>query len=150
MAWLRPIIDRTQADVDEAIRILQEWKTSGTQNMTDLKGCFNVSDINRIEGNIRYLANELFNLCYSCPVNTNTTWSKDKFLTDVEVDRVLSNVNALVRYYYQPPNSPMIPDSVLTYEQVNDLEHNIYLIKQMLDNMIDLFKQCGTVECGEA
>jgi hypothetical protein len=38
---------------------------------------------------------------------------------------------------------------MLTYEHINSLEENLYHIKNILDDMITLFRECGTFDCKE-
>ncbi len=148
MTWIEPVFDRTQADVEYAMRQMAEWRATGKTNTFDLKGCLNVNDINRIENNIAYLATNLSSLYYfSVPVTK--TWERTQIPTSDDVDRILNNVRELNEAFYQSPESPPVPDGLFTISQVNDLEENLYQLKTMLDNMISSFKQSGAFECGE-
>ena len=146
--WLDPVFDRTQADVELAISKIAEWKKNGSTNVYELKGCLNVSDINRIEGNIQYLSNELSKLYYF-PYTTSKSWDKVGLPTIVDITRIIGNIKKIINAYCQPSNSPTLPDTMLNYEQVNSIEENLYLIKAMLDNMVLSFRECGTFNCGE-
>ena len=64
MSWIAPITNRTQEDVDLVI----QYEKIGYDNFTTeqkvvwnagMIGALNASDLNRIEGNIQYLANLL-------------------------------------------------------------------------------------------
>jgi hypothetical protein len=148
VTWIEPVFDRTQADVEYAMRQMAEWRATGKTNTFDLKGCLNVNDINRIENNIAYLATNLSSLYYfSVPVTK--TWERTQIPTSDDVDRILNNVRELNEAFYQSPESPPVPDGLFTISQVNDLEENLYQLKTMLDNMISSFKQSGAFECGE-
>lgn len=150
MAWSEPIFDRTQADIDYAIKMLQEWKENPSATPFDLKGCFNVNDINRIEDNIKYLSEELTKLYYFSNVESKT-WEWGAFtVTTSEINRIRNNITILINSFFKDAKAPAIPDTLLTFQQVNDLEQNLYLIKAMLDNMIRATKECGVAECGEA
>lgn len=149
MAWIEPIFDRTQADIDYAIRMLREWKENPSATPFDLKGCFNFNDINRIEGNIKYLSEELTSLYYFSNI-TSKTWGRGALtVTPSEINRIRGNITILLNSFFKDEKAPTIPDTLLTFQQVNDLEYNLYLIKQMLDNMVASFKECGVAECGE-
>lgn len=54
-AWLTPITNRTQNDVDNAIRILKQNALQNSNYTTDLKGCLNKSDMERMLGNVNFL-----------------------------------------------------------------------------------------------
>lgn len=61
--WIQPVYDRTNEDVAFAQEQIQKWidaKLSGNPVETyELKGCFNLTDINRIEGDIQYISDRL-------------------------------------------------------------------------------------------
>ena len=113
----------------------------------DLKGCLNVIDINRIEGNIAYLAERLFEFGY--PSDTFVKqWDKDNLPNGQDIQRIISNIQALVAAYYQPNNAPALPKTISTYSDVNAIEKNIDLIKYLIDCMVSSFKQVGAFKSG--
>lgn len=142
--WSAPIFDRTLADVEYARQQL-----SKNINDVDFKGCFNANDLLRIENNTRYLADALNNLCYRNSISTTSNWTTNSIPDVTNIVRVINNVSKLITAYYKPNNAPNMPTTLLTYEQANALEKNLYLLKQMLDNMIASFRECGTFGCGE-
>ena len=113
----------------------------------DLKGCLNALDINRIENNIEYLSNKLNELYYSSFVNTKQ-WTRDNLHTTIDMARIIDNVRTLITSFYQVVNAPPLPSKISTYEDVNQLEKNIDLIKYLLDCMINSFRQSGTLKSG--
>lgn len=142
--WQEPVFDRTQADVDYA----KSQLSKGINNV-DYKGCFNVTDINRIENNTRYLADTLLSLYYFNTITSTSSWSRNSLVYQQHIDRILGNVNKVWSAWYKPTNAPALPNTLLTYEQVNNIEKNLYLLKEMLDNMVASFRECGTLYCGE-
>ena len=142
--WISPVSDRKQSDVEYAILQLKAGN-----NSSEYKGCFNVTDINRIENNSRYLADRLNVLRYSNTITTRN-WSMDGIVDVSEVARLIGNVQALIKAYYQSAEAPALPSTLLTFEQVNDLEKNIYYLKHLIDNEENEFRHCGTFNCGEA
>lgn len=146
--WENPIFDRTQADVDFAIAQIAEWRKSGVITSRYLKGCLNVTDLNRIEGNIQYLSDELSSLCYF-PHASVVFWETNGLPTVSDVNRILSNIGKIISAYYQYPSAPSLPSTMLRFEHINDIEKNLYLLKEMLDNMVSSFRECGTFYCGE-
>ncbi len=146
MAWITPVFDRTQDDVDFAISKIQEWKDSGVTDTTDLKGCFNVSDLNRIEGNIRYLADSLSELYYFATLTTKT-WDRSGLPSITDVNRIVDNTRNLILSFSE--HAPELPTTLLTITDVNCIEENLYKVKEILDGMIISFMECDTFECGE-
>jgi hypothetical protein len=95
VTWIEPIFDRIQADVDFALQQIQRWRDEGSSDITDLKGCFNVSDMNRIENDIQFLSDNLSDLYYFSTVNTKT-WDKASLPTVVDINRMIENTRILV------------------------------------------------------
>lgn len=143
--WTTPVYDRTQEDVEYAVSQLTQ-----NINVGEYKGCFNVSDITRIENNSRYLADKLMELYYFNGVYTPVTWNKTSFVFLDHVNRIINNVAVLCNSYHRPPGVDDIPESLVTFEQVNTVEQYHHLIKTMLDKMISDFRECNSFECGEA
>jgi hypothetical protein len=139
----------------------------------DLKGCLNLLDINRIEGNIAYLAEKISELVYPSnlfierataldergqpieivyevsPSNISTRqWEKDNLPTESDTQRIIANVRSLVDSFYQHSDAPILPTEMLGYSGVNAIERNIDLIKYLLDCMVGSFKKVGAYKCG--
>ena len=142
--WIEPVFDRSQSDIDYA----KQQLSMGINNV-EYKGCFNTSDANRVENNTRYLADKLNEAYYFTDITTDTTWSKNSFFYKAHVERMISNVGSLLSAYFTPNGSAALPPTLLHYEHINAIEKNLYLIKEMLDDMIGSFRECGTFECGE-
>jgi hypothetical protein len=146
VSWIEPIFDRTQEDVDYAIAMIKEWKRTGNYDTADLKGCFNVSDINRIESNIRYLSDNLSDLYYFSNVETKT-WDKAGLPTISDINRLIENTRTIILSLCE--DAPELPTRLLTFTDVNCLEANLNKLKLMLDGMTSYFLECDTFECGE-
>jgi hypothetical protein len=150
-AWLDPVFDRTQEDVDFATQKIAEWITANiTGNpleVYDLKGCLNVSDINRIEGNVAYLSEKLLQYGFS-PNTATKMWERDGMPNETDVERILYNVRSLVQSFYKHTNAPDVPVHLQGYNEVNAVEKNLSLIKELLDCMVGSFKSSGTFQSG--
>ena len=113
----------------------------------DLKGCLNLSDITRIEDDITYLSNLLVG--YHYPIATNSKeWTTMGLPNANDMKRIASNVRSLFGGFYTPDEVSPIPEVMLSYQDINDLEYNLYLLKQMMDAMIAAFIPSGTHKCG--
>ena len=194
--WREPIFDRTQEDVDFAIRKIAEWITYNISSaeydekvrveneelilregyvttnsdklilqgdgrayteagalvvkigvVYDLKGCVNLIDLNRIEGNIAYLSEKLTEVDYPSNILTKQ-WNKGDLPTEIDIQRIISNIHSLVDSFYQPNHAPTLPSSMLSYEDANSIERNIDLIKYLLDCMVNSFKKVGSYKSG--
>lgn len=132
MAWITPIIDRTQADVN----LVLEYDNIGYNKLTPeqkavwnagMKGALNASDLNRIENNTKFVASilGLYNL------NVKTNWQMSNVPRNSDFNRILSNLNAVkdrarVRFDVNLPETPSLP--LNSFEKINDIEDILYII----------------------
>ena len=113
----------------------------------DLKGCLNLSDITRIEDNIVYLSNLLIG--YHFPIATNSKeWTTMGLPNENDMKRIATNIRSLFAGFYTPEGASPIPEVMLSYQDINALEYNLHLLKQLLDAMESAFIQSGTYKCG--
>lgn len=113
----------------------------------DLKGCLNLSDISRIEGNIAYLAEKLTQNRYDIVVDSKE-WSGDGLPTAQDMSRIGDNIRSLISGFAKSYESTTVPDAMLSFEDINALEHNLYLLKQLFDAMVASFIKSGTYKSG--
>ena len=50
--------------------------------------------------------------------------------------------------FVTPTDASTVPDVMLSYEDINALERNLYLLKQLLDAMVGSFIKSGTYKSG--
>lgn len=113
----------------------------------ELKGCLNLLDLNRIEDNIAYLAEKMESYSYSPNIH-GKQWGRADMPNQNDMERIIENVRALISAFYTPNNPPALPTTMVSYADINAIEKNLYLIKQMLDVMQSSFKAVGTITCG--
>lgn len=113
----------------------------------ELKGCLNLLDLNRIEGNIAYLAEKMESYSYSPNIH-GKQWSKVDLPNQDDMSRIIENIRALISAFYSPDNPPTLPTTMLSYNDINAIEENLYLIKQLLNCMESSFKHVGTIRSG--
>lgn len=113
----------------------------------DLKGCLNLSDITRIEDNIAYLSEILTS--YRYPIVTNSKkWVNESLPNADDMRRIASNIRTIFSGYHTPSNADALPEAMLSYQDINAIEHDLFLLKEMLGAMQSLFIQSGTYKCG--
>ena len=113
----------------------------------DLKGCLNLSDITRIEDNISYLSSKLIESRHPVTVSCKE-WTKDDLPNALDMKRIADNIRAIFRDYYAPRGAVEMPDVILSYSDINALEYNLHLLKEILESMENSFIQSGTYKCG--
>lgn len=144
--WKTPVIDRTAEDVTFAKQKIAEWitaiQTGEYAETFELKGCLNVSDLNRIEGNIKYLNDMLGELGYPVGVTTRE-WGRSDIPTTEDVSRIINNVREIILSYYQQEGVTSLPSGMGGYNQINAIEENLLKIKELLDCMINSYQRSG-------
>ena len=113
----------------------------------ELKGCLNLLDLNRIEGNIAFLAELMESYSYAPNIHSKQ-WTRADIPNQNDMSRIIENIRALMDAFYSPDNPPSLPTTMLSYTDINAIEENLYLIKQMLDVMQTSFKKVGTIKSG--
>ena len=113
----------------------------------ELKGCFNLLDLNRIEENIAFLAETMENFSYAPNIH-GKRWDRADMPNQNDMSRIIENIRALTSAFYSPSNPPPLPYTMLSYSEINAIEENLYLLKQILDCMQSSFKKVGTIKCG--
>ena len=113
----------------------------------DLKGCLNLSDIIRIEDNISYIADRLTQYRYPIVVSSKS-WVKTDLPNANDMKRIANNIRLIFSGYYTPSGTSNVPDIMLSYQDINALEQNLHLLKEMLDSMENCFTQSGTYISG--
>lgn len=113
----------------------------------ELKGCFNLLDLNRIEGDIAFLAEHMEEFAYAPNIH-GKEWNRVDMPNQNDMSRIVDNIRALMDAFYTPDNHPSLPSTMLSYSDINAIEENLYLLKQMLDCMQTSFKKVGTIKSG--
>jgi hypothetical protein len=133
MPWIEPIYDRIQSDID---------------NKTP-KAYINVDDLNRIEGNIKYLTDILKSYGYEADT-VSKAWNINGLPTIADVQRILDNTQNLINIYYQFSNTPPVPNDMVYYTNVNSLEFNLYQLNNVIETMLKSFKKSNKIKCGQS
>ena len=137
MAWTTPITDRTQADVTYA--------KANQNNVSDLKGAWNISDANRIIENTIYLKDLLIANGYPCSITNQALFVEtDLPYVESKMKILKDNVQSVIDSFYKATNHPIIVYGMnFNYQNANDLELDLDLTNQLLQNMILELKYCG-------
>lgn len=132
---------------DAAVYVENGVFTLDVEDVYDLKGCLNLSDLNRIEGNIAYLTEKMEQFTYSPNIH-GKKWAISDMPTQDDMLRIVQNIRSLISAFYSPSNPPFLPTTMVSYADINAIEENLYLIKEILDCMQSSFKRVGTMKCG--
>ena len=157
------IFDRTQNDVDTAIRLRNEKVkldpiTMQPTNLDELtptelktlnKGTFNYTDLNRIENKQEELKNLFNDMGYWNTPITNKEWGENDIFNVNEFQRIIDNTNVLRQAFFVYKETPNTPPVSYHYKDINALEKILNDLDVMINDVKSRYKRCGTFRCGE-
>lgn len=148
------IFDRTQSDVDSAKNIretkLKKFSTLSDSDISVLeKGFFTFNTINRIENKQIELKQLLNTLGYLNISIVNKTWALGDDFSESDFQRIIDNENLLRESFFVYSYTPDTPGISFYFEDINSLEKILYDIENMVDDVKNNYRICGTFECGE-
>lgn len=145
---LNMIFDRTQDDVDRVSYLANLWTENGFTGTTtelsewvsDLKGAYNASDLNRVGSAVEYLTDTLYSMGYNVPTVPKDDWTETDIPMQSQMDIYINNIHLLRDILpYVAPDAPDAPEN-LTYEQANNIEEILYRLENVLLAMKENFK----------
>ena len=148
------IFNRTQNDIDSAIRLRQE-KVQNFQELTESeiatleKGTMTINTLNRIENKQEELKNLFNDMGYRNTPITNKVWGETDIFNVDEFQRIIDNTNVLREAFFVYRDTPNTPPVSYHYNDINALEKILYDLDVMINDVKSHYRICGTFECGE-
>lgn len=153
---LKLITDRTSSDISRAKKLIEKAKKieSLTESELDeyyngLKGCYNISDLNRVEKAVQHVSDVLNKYGYVNVVKTKEWLQGDFFTVDKEMPRYLNNLKIIKNAIQNTPNTPLVPNSFKPYTKANDIEKIIYELLKVISYLEQVFVYSGVSDCGQ-
>lgn len=141
------ITDRTQADVDRAGELnAKGWAAMTAEERAEwsagMKGAYNHTDLNRVEGAVAELAKIL-----GVTLTVKTDWTAADVPRNADFERYLGNIRALRQIRSGLATTPPTPDDMrnLDYKKANAIEQILVDIEAVLETHF----YCGELFCGE-
>ena len=76
------------------------------------------------------------------------SWKVQDLPTEADIARIIGNVRKLIAAYHKSKDAPELPLSMLHFQQINDIEKNLRLIKEFVDNYYLSLPKVGTMVLG--
>lgn len=145
------VYDRTAQDVETA-------RTQRGTTLTPLKGCYNITDLNRVESAVRTLAAALTAAGYPVEITPvlkgskaeDREWQEGDIVRWAQWTTYLDNVQALRDAYYTLAETGELPapEDKLGYTGANTIEKILADIDRLIDCMKSSYRRCGTFRAG--
>lgn len=132
---------------DEGVVYVEGGELILDTDVYDLKGCLNLTDLNRIEGNTTYIAEKMESFFFHPNIHSKK-WAKEDLPNQADVSRILDNIRYIIDSFYSPDNPPPLPTTMVSYTDINAIEENLHLLKELLDCLEKSFKKTGTIKSG--
>lgn len=148
------IFDRTQNDIDTAIRLRNE-KVQTFQELTESeiatleRGMFTINTLNRIEAKQEELKNLFNDMGYWNTPTINKIWDKYSIFNVDEFRRIINNTNVLREAFFVYKDTPSTPPVSYHYKDINALEKILNDLDVMINDIKSHYRECGNFECGE-
>lgn len=153
------IYNRQSQDITTAKNITSKVKNNQTlteieQRLFDagLKGCYNISDLNRVESCCRDLSDKLNECGYYNNIVTKTNWELGDIVSLEELNRVKNNLQTLKDTYAVLSTTPQVPSTSRTkinYVEANDMEKILSDIEKLIGYMQQNYIYGGVANGGQ-
>ena len=146
------IFDRTQNDVNAAISLRNqkvkvfEGLTSEEINTLE-RGTITINTLNRIENKQVEIAELFSRLSINVRIE-NKSWTETQIFNKVEFQRILDNLNVLVKSFCVYSNTPNIPKISYHFEDINAIEKILFDLEELYNKALKSFVYCGITYCG--
>ena len=128
------IFDRTLEDVKTAIREIQAVQSGQTPSsafMQGLKGCYNVSDLNRVETAVNTVVNLLKTFGINLNLTIKTNWAHGDIFDKTHKQRYLNNISAVRTAWKVYADTPAAPTNYKYFTYANDIEKILFDIQEI-------------------
>lgn len=145
------VYDRTAQDVETA-------RTQRGTTLTPLKGCYNITDLNRVEAATKTLAAALTAAGYPVEIAPvlkgskaeDREWREGDIVRRAQWTTYLDNVQKLRDVYYTLAETGELPKPTdkLDYQGANTIEKILADIDLLIGCMKASYRRCGTFRAG--
>lgn len=126
--WINAVFDRTYVDIQDVIY---------NPNQENPKGCWNATDLNRIEKNTAYCAEwmlekKIVRVAPEITILENDYWTNDMIPTKSEIDRIINNIRVLIQLSSTNPAISQQLPTIYPATQIN------YILANQIEYALDL------------
>ena len=146
------IFDRTQEDVDTAVSLrnkkVKKFETLTSEEINTLeRGTITINTLNRIENKQQEIKELFSHLSINVEIE-NKNWEETQIFNQAEFQRILDNLNVLVKSFCVYSNTPNVPKISYHFEDINAIEKILFDLEELYNKALKSFVYCGIIYCG--
>ena len=146
------IFDRTQEDVDTAVRLrnekVKEFKNLTSEEINTLeRGTITINTLNRIENKQQEIKELFSNIAINVDIQ-NKVWDSTEIFDKANFERILQNLNILIENFCVYKNTPSVPSVSYHFEDINAIEKILFDLEELYNKALKSFVYCGIIYCG--
>lgn len=151
------IRDRTEEDVMRRIELAKKILARNIsvneydEWLTNLKGAYNASDLNRVGNFINIISKMLSHQGYGHQYDVKVNWEETDYINEKNTAYYLESLRAICESYFLLPAPPDLPNKLsgLTWQKANAIEQIIYDMAIIFDLIKDNYIFSGEIFAGE-
>ena len=150
------ITDRTAADVERYLTLRNKGfanltAAEKTEWLSNMKGAYNYTDLNRVEEAVGYVADKLRERGYRVDITAGKTWTMTSLPTLSDMNTYLNNIKVIRSAFATLSTTPQAPSTIkgFTYKEANAIEQILIDVDQLLENMMSAWFFSGDLFSGE-
>ena len=154
------VFDRTVDDLMRAEELSIKIDQSGFASLTPteheewmsgLRGCYNATDLARVDANTIEIAASLTAAARPVSIEPYTGWTRSCIPTQSAMARIRRNILALRSAITVPVDTPAVPCSldVMDIQKANAIEQILYAVNMMSGNIGERMQRVNIVRAGE-
>ena len=146
------IFDRTQNDISTAISLIEQ-KVKKFESLTNEeigileRGTITINTLNRIENKQTEIAELFSRLSINVDIE-NKNWEETQIFNQSEFQRILDNLNVLIKSFCIYSSTPNIPKISYHFEDINAIEKILFDLEELYNKALKSFVYCGITYCG--
>ena len=148
------ITDRSPADVERYKELKEKNFDDMTADeqiewMSNLRGAYNFTDMNRVEAAIEHIIGRLSKYYYFSDIDVREEWNMQSVPRAEDVARYLRKVRVVRNAFATLKSTPDVPPTVSTYQHANAIEQILVDVDTLITNMARNLCYVNDVYIGE-
>lgn len=150
------ITDRSQEDVDRLLYLLSRYRSGEITDeerqefISDSKGAYNVSDINRVGRALNYVNDMLTDIGYNLTIDSRSDWEMDEYFQTQDFQKYLRDVGKIrsaLSVFSETPETPGVEG--FNYSDANAIEKILIDVDFLISKITKNWFYSGEIYAGE-